>query len=687
LKRKEIAKLLNLTDEESYEQLKVILWDLQQSGVLVKSGKKYSSISKENEYFGIIKITNQGYGILKCSDERFDELIIEEKYLSGAENEDKVKVILLSIKENIALGKVIEVIEPSSKTIKGKLLKKGKNYFIQPEKKILKKIIVKKAFLLNALPGDVVETKILKTKTTSIQVKVTKIISREFIGDISYYNIYKEYNLTDTFPIEVQNEINEINEELIKQEIPNRLDLREELIFTIDPEDAKDYDDAISLKILPDNTYELGVHIADVSFFVKENSKTDKEAFLRGTSIYLPGKSIPMLPHKLTNEICSLEENKDRLTFSIIINITKEGEIISYKLQKSVIRSKKRFTYSEAQQYINDYNPKEKQTSVKNSEKHNFSSVLYEMNELRKKLYDKRKLNGSLDFNSTEPFFVLSDNGNVINIGIKEFFDTNYLVEEFMLLANRLVTEEFVNKTNNLPFIFRVHDYPSEEKIGELKSILSFFGYQFKKNKKITSKTFQSLIEKIKNNPYKNILNDLIIRSMAKAVYSTENIGHFGLGFKYYTHFTSPIRRYPDLVVHRLLEKQLINKTKPSLNQKILSNIALHSSETERRAMEIEREAIKIKQIQFLQNKTDMIFKAVIYNIVEFGFFIEIPEYTITGLVHIKNLTDDYYFFEPEKHRLRGKHNKKIYKLGDEISVTVFNLDLENRRIDFIPIN
>ncbi len=633
-------------------------------------------------------MTKQGYGVIKCDNEKFDEIIIESKNLQNAESGDRIRAAVISVNDEIALGNILEILEPAGKIIKGKLLKKGRNYFIEPAKKISKKIAIKKASLFNALPGDVVEAKIVRTKTDSLQAKVTNIISRNFSGDVSYFDLYKEYGLTDSFPSEVESEIDSFSESSIEDEIKSRFDLRDEIIFTIDPDDAKDYDDAVSLKELSNGNLELGVHIADVGFFTKEGSQLDKEAFKRATSIYMPGKAIPMLPNKLTTELCSLVEGKARLTFSIIIELSTEADILSYKLKKSVINSKKRFTYSEAQEeldkYIENINSAPSESTANNQ---TTGYILYGMYKLSKKLFEKRKAGGSIDFNTIEPAFIMDNNGKVTDISVKKLMDTNHMIEEFMLLANRLVTERFANKYPEIPFIYRVHDSPPSEKVEELKKVLKYFGYPIKKNKKITPKVFQSLLESIKNDRFKNILNDLIIRSMAKAVYSVENIGHFGLGFKFYTHFTSPIRRYPDLVVHRMLEKFILNDENKFPQFNYMSNIAVHSSETERRAMEIEREAIKIKQIQFLSGLGDKIFKAVIYNIVEFGFFIEIPEYFVGGLVHIKNLSDDYYYFEPEKYRLIGKHSKKIFKLGDEIPVTIYNLDSETRRIDFVPVN
>jgi ribonuclease R len=490
--------------------------------------------------------------------------------------------------------------------------------------------------------------------------------------------------LSDTFSTEIENEINQYSEDIIENEIQNRLDLRGELIFTIDPDDAKDYDDAVSLKVKEEGSFELGVHIADVSFFVPEKSCTDKEAFLRGTSIYMPGKSIPMLPNKLTTNICSLVENKNRLTFSIIINLSADAEVVSYSLHKSIIRSKKRLTYHVANELIKKYIKLNEESP--NTEDIVLGKNLFQMNELAKRLAKKRREQGSIDFNSIEPDFELNNSGNVISIKTKELLDTNHLIEEFMLLANKLVTERINSINSELPFIYRVHDKPPSDKIDELKKTLKYFGYAIKRNKKVNSKVYQTLLENIKNDKNIFILNDIIIRSMAKAVYSVKNIGHFGLGFEFYTHFTSPIRRYPDLVVHRLLEKYILNNQLAPVNIDKLSRIAYNSSESERRAMEIEREAIKIKQIQFLSNQPEKTYNAIIYNVVDFGFFVEIEELFLEGLVHMKNLNNDYYVYEPDKYRIIGKRTKKVYKLGDEINVKIIDLDLEKRKIDFIPV-
>lgn len=626
-------------------------------------------------------IDNSGQGFIKSNDSHIEKIIIEQKNLEHVEEGDKVKVIITDTDNH--RGKITEITEPAGKVIKGKVVQKGKYFIIQPLKPLSKKIIIKNRFLQSAIPGDIVESKITKSEKDTYQVKVTKILSREFTSDVSYYSLYKDYSLSDKFSAEIENEISQYSEEIIENEIQQRLDLRDELVFTIDPDDAKDYDDAVSLEVTKNGSFKLGVHIADVSFFVPEKSFTDKEAFYRGTSIYMPGKSIPMLPYKLTNDICSLVENKNRLAFSIIINLSADSQVISYSLHKSVIRSKKRLTYQNANELIKRYVVLKEENS--NTENLVLEKTLFQMNELAKRLSKKRNEQGSIEFNSIEPDFELDNSGNVILIKAKELLDSNHLIEEFMLLANRLVTECINSKKPELPFIYRIHDKPPSDKIDELKKILKYFGYTIKRNKKVTSKMYQTVLENIKNDKNRFILNDIIIRSMAKAVYSVKNIGHFGLGFNYYTHFTSPIRRYPDLVVHRLLEKYILNNHLTPVNIDKLSKIASNSSEAEKRAMEIEREAMKIKQIQFLTNQSEKTYKAVIFNIVEFGFFIEIRELFFGGLVHMKNLNDDYYLYEPEKYRLIGKRTKKVYKLGDEINVKVFGMDLEKRKIDFMP--
>jgi len=652
------------------------LWELQSEGLVIKTGKKYCSAKRGNEHLGILHIDDSGQGTIKSDSTK--KILIDQKNLQHADDGDKVKFVIIDA--NNHKGKITEVIEPVGKLIRGKVLQKGTHFLILPIKPFSKKVIIKNRFLESAIPGDVVESKITKIDKDSFQVKIIKILSREFSSDISYYNLYKEYSLSEAFSIEIENEINQYSEDTIETEIKNRLDLREELIFTIDPDDAKDYDDAVSLQVVTDGSFKLGVHIADVSFFVPEKSFTDIEAFTRGTSIYMPGKSIPMLPHKLTNSICSLVENKNRLTFSIIINLSAEAELLSYSLHKSVIKSKKRLTYGDANELIKNY------AKSKNENDH-LSKSLSQMNELAKQLAQKRKEKGSIDFDSAEPHFELDNNGNVLSITAREMLDSNHLIEEFMLLANRLVTDSISSIKPELPFIYRVHDQPPADKINELRKILKYFGYAIKRTKKINPKMYQTILENIKNDKNKFLLNDTIIRSMAKAVYSVKNIGHFGLGFDLYTHFTSPIRRYPDLVVHRLLEKYILNKQHTPVSIEKLSRIAVSSSEAERCAMEIEREAIKIKQIQFLSNQPEKIYNAVIANIVDFGFFIEIHELFLGGLVHIKNLEDDYYIYEPDKYRIVGKRTKKIYKLGDEIKVKISDLDLRRRRIDFtIPL-
>ncbi|MCX7834294.1 MAG: VacB/RNase II family 3'-5' exoribonuclease [Ignavibacteria bacterium] len=597
-------------------------------------------------------------------------------------------------------------------------LKKSKGYyFVVPDSKIIKRnIYIGKINLPNVHPGDKILCKILnineyENRYTELYGEIIKVFGKagdkkvELISLIYKYGFEKEFNkvvLTEAEKIErdAKAELKKLkhkypkekykfkeiwdlldkHEELIKEE---RIDLRHLECFTIDPEDAKDFDDAISIeeiKSTKENCYLIGVHIADVSHYVLENSNIDLEALKRGTSVYLVNIVAPMLPEKLSNDICSLKQGEDRLTFSVLIKLTKRGNVKGYKIFKSIINNKKRFTYEEAQNIINEG-------------KGTFYNSLLLLNKLAKLLTKKRIKEGAIDFETREAKFILDKNDNVKKIIFQERLDTMRLIEEFMLLANKCVTE-YVNELceidgKNYPFIYRVHDEPELEKLNDIQEFIKQFGYRVNlKNKS----DIKNLVTIIKGKPEEYIINNMLIRAMAKAIYTHKNIGHYGLGFENYTHFTSPIRRYPDLFIHRLLKLYIYERYKISEKEfrhrirkytNIIAKVCKVSTQQELQALNAERDAIKLKQVEYLSKFIGFSFEGIISGIVKYGFFVELKEFPAEGLVRFQDITDDYYTFDIRKHCAVGKRKRKIYRAGDTVVVTVLRTDIETRRVDF----
>ena len=448
------------------------------------------------------------------------------------------------------------------------------------------------------------------------------------------------------------------------------IDFRNKNVFTIDPKDAKDFDDALSIEKLPNGNYEVGVHIADVSYYVKSKTELDSEALNRGNSTYLVGKAIPMLPEKLSNNICSLVPKEDRLTFSVIFEITGSNEISDYQIAKTVINSKRRFTYEEVQKIIE-------------SGSGEFSEEIILLNDIATSLRQKRFNEGSLEFFTPEVEFELNSDGKPVNILKKEIKESNMLVEEFMLLANKSVAEN-ISRKKKIPFVYRIHDIPDQEKIEEFSRFVKSLGYTFNPHTGKAATQFNKLMESAKGTEEEGVINELAIRSMAKAIYSVQNIGHYGLGFSFYTHFTSPIRRYSDLIVHRIVEKTTNNKRGINYSLEELDKICDHISATERNSMDAERLSVKQKQVQFLQNKIGEEFNAVISGVASFGIFVEITNFLAQGLIRVKDLEGDFYVLSEKKYSLIGNRTKKQYRLGDRICVKLVRADLDNLELDFI---
>ena len=498
-------------------------------------------------------------------------------------------------------------------------------------------------------------------------------------------SVIKKYRLEEKFESDVIDETTDIfkayREKSESSVIDSdRLDLREMTLFTIDPEDAKDFDDAVSIEKLKDG-YKVGVHIADVSYFVKDGSAVDVEAFKRATSVYFPGKVVPMLPEILSNDLCSLKPNVDRFAFTVFIELNENYTVKKYDLTKSLIKSKRRFTYEEVQ-------------IIMDTKKGDFLGEILLLSHVAKALTEKRINEGSIDFDSREVTFDIDDTGLIKSIGIKERLDSMRLIEEFMLLANRCVTE-FVSKLEKdlrreLPFVFRVHDLPDGEKLQNLSEFIRQFGYRANLKDK---KEIKKLLEEVKGKPEEFIINDLMIRSMAKAVYTNENIGHYGLGFPDYTHFTSPIRRYPDLIVHRLLYTydNYIKRRADTLDinnryLSALSEICKHCSIQEQNAVSAEREVRKILQVEYIKDKIGEEFGAIISGISRFGLFVEIDNFMIEGMVRYRDIPGDYYEYDEKNHCAVGARKKKSYRAGQRLKVKLTQANTETRKIDFVIV-
>lgn len=522
-----------------------------------------------------------------------------------------------------------------------------------------------------------------------LEGKILEILGQAGNKDVELISVLKKYGFSVEFPenvekhsrslgIKAKEELESLPKPHAKRKLyEGRFDLRKIICFTIDPENAKDFDDAISIEKTAEG-YKLGVHIADVSHYVVEGSETDIEALKRGTSVYLVDIVAPMLPEVLSNDICSLKEGFDRYTFSVFIYLSEKGKVINYEILKTIINSKKRFTYEEAQEIIE-------------GKRHKFSNELLTMYELSKKLTAIRMKEGSIDFETPEVKFILDENGDIAEIKAKERLDSMRLIEEFMLLANKCVTE-YVTKLRDkyqsaFPFVYRVHDLPDKEKLSDLSRFIRQFGYSINLEDK---KSIINLTVQIKGKPEEYVINNLLLRSMAKAIYTTENIGHYGLGFKDYTHFTSPIRRYPDLIVHRILYDYLNLNTyiekKKAHYKKILGDICRQSSAQEQAAVNAERETLKIKQIEYLSHRLGEEFEGIISGIINYGMFVELEGSLIEGLIRFRNLEDDYYEYnEKEYYAVGVRHGKKFYA-GQKVKVKVISCDLESRRIDFALI-
>lgn len=639
---------------------------------------------KRHVLTGTLSKHRKGFGFVAC-DEIDQDVFIAPDSMGNAMDGDEVEIDIIPdyLWRNSPEAIITKVINRKTTEVVGTFQKSKKFGFVVPEsRKYREDIFVRKKDFSGAQRGDKVVVQITKypDRYNSAEGKITEIISRygQPGGDIKA--IARSYGMRETFPSRASAEAKAVRKKGVTEEdLINRKDLRNKTIFTIDGADSKDFDDAVSIELLENGNYMLGVHIADVAHYVKEDGPLDKEALKRGTSVYLIDQVIPMLPKALSNDICSLNPGKDRLTLSIDMEVSPEGTVVNHEIYESVINSKERLVYDDVSDLLekNDAGISERYSHIKTD--------LYMMNNLAIRLRKNREDRGSLDFDLDEAYITLDEQGLPVHIGIASRRSANKLIEEFMLLANETVAEHFFWMDS--PFVYRVHEKPATDKIERLRTFLRTMGIILKGNAdSIHPKAVRAVLEQAKGQATENVVNSVTLRSMQKAFYSTSCEGHFGLSLKYYCHFTSPIRRYPDLMIHRII-KEWIHGTDPAKLSKHFKKSAVEAAElssaAERQAVEAEREVEKLKKAEYMSYHVGEIFDGIISGVTGFGIYVQLPN-TIEGLIRIDDLNDDYYDYIKEKYALQGRRTGKTYKLGDDVKIFVDHIDIDRREINFL---
>lgn len=690
LNYKQIASRLGKEDPSSRNQIIKDLSRLAGKSKIDPVGRGKFRIAGSPSYFeGVLDMTTNGNGYV-IVEELQQDIFIHHKKLNHALDGDQVRVFLFGDTQKKKLeGEIVDVLHRKTTTFVGVLRLQPTFGFVEINSpKMYTDIFVPRNKVKKAKDGELVQVEIQKwpKRADSPEGHIIKVLGTPGEHETTMQAILAESGLANgEFPAAVEAYANNLETRILAQEIEKRRDFRDVPTFTIDPKDSKDFDDALSFTVLKNGNYQVGVHIADVSHYVQPGSILDQEAFERGNSIYLVDRTIPMLPEILSNKACSLRPGETKYTFSAVFELTPQAEVKQQWFGKTLIQSDRRFSYEEAQ-YIIDSESGEISSEISktnaSSAEEIYSQALLKLNALARKLRTNRISSGAITFDSTEVRFKLDENFDPVGISFQTQRQANHLIEEFMLLANRKVSEFISKQQPAKTFIYRCHDQPDGEKLVALKGLVRQFGYDLNlKNSKTTTQSLNNLLSNVSGKKEEHLVSTLAVRTMSKAYYSTKNIGHYGLAFKYYSHFTAPIRRYSDILAHRLLQHYLENQA--SVNAEDYEKLCKHCSEMERFAIEAERDSVKYMQVKFMQNHKGQVFKGVISGVTDFGIFVEIIENKCEGLVRLRDLSEDHFTYEPEKFAVIGQHSGKMYRLGDEVFVEVKATDLVKRNLDF----
>ena len=687
---KQIASKLGVNDASSRNQIIKKLQQLKAKGEIEETERgKFKAIVTTEYHTGILDLSHKGSGYVICDDFE-DDIYIASNNINRALDGDEVELYVYKRQRSGRQeGEITQVLKRAKSEYVGVIqIHKSYAFVIPDSTKMYKDIFVPINKTFKAQDGDKVLVKLedWPEKADSPYGKVIKVLGKPGEHNTEIHSILAEYGLPYEFPSEVENYANKLDTSITKEEITKRRDMRNVLTFTIDPKDAKDFDDALSFQVLDGGLYEIGIHIADVSHYVKENTVLDDEAYERGTSVYLVDRVVPMLPEILSNNACSLRPHEEKYTFSVVFQMNDKAEVKNQWFGRTVTYSDARFAYEEAQTIIesktNQIPEEVSLTGKAHKTDQAIADAILKLDELAKIMRRKRMSFGAISFDKVEVKFNLDKDNNPTGVYFKTSKEANKLIEEFMLLANKKVAE-FIGKQNpKKTFVYRVHDEPDDSKLAALQGVVSKFGYKinFKDRKSITS-SLNNLLQEVVGKKEQNLVDTLAIRSMSKAEYTTQNIGHYGLAFDYYSHFTSPIRRYPDVMAHRLLQHYLDGGK--SVNEDIYEEKCQHSSNMEYLATKAERDSIKYMQIKFMQDHHDEEFLGVISGVTDWGIYVEIISNKCEGMVRIRDITDDHYDFDENQYALIGRKTKNVYQLGEEVVVTVKETDLVRKHLDF----